>query len=259
MALILEDAVMAILDNWKQKRLTQKIQKNSHYLTKKTSSKDGRLQAIEILKEIETPEAIAGLLQRFRLTVPEITQDEEEKDYVSGIIAACGSKAKQPLIDFIDRYDEVMHPLTLLAKLIPQEELIAILRDKIEDIGELYSSMKTMKVVEILRHLARYKSDELVDMAINFISEYDDDEVILAAVEILEEQANEKARMPLLELIAQSEATQRIILSVGDMFEKLHWSLKGSKNRNQIEAKLKVEFHILRKGFLKRRKEPEFS
>jgi len=249
---------MALLEDWKKKRLDRKIQKNRAYLTKKTTSKDGRIQAIEILKEIGTSDAISGLLQRFRLTVPELTQDEEEKKYICTIIRERGDKTIEPLKKFIDGYDEVMHPLTLLAEKIPEQDMIQLLIGKVQDMSELYSSGKTIKLIEMLRHLARYKNEKLLDAALTFIDPIFDDEVILAAIELLEAQEDESVRQPLMELGAQTEITHRIAFRIGDMFEKLHWSIKGHTQRKPLEAKLKIEFQIQRGGYLKRRHAQEF-
>lgn len=243
---------MALISDWKENRLAKKIRKNGHYLTLKTSSKDGRLQAIEILKEIGTKEAISAMLLRFRLTVPELTQDEDEKDYVSDIITKLGEKAKEPLIDFINRYDEVMRPLRLLAKLLSDEEITSILIEKIQDVDELYSSMRTIKIVEILKHLSEYKTPNLVPVALKFINS-GDDEVVIEAIDVLATQADEETRIPLLTLASAPDTTMRIIIHIGEMFEKLKWSIKGIPKRKQLEARLKSEFHIKKGGFLKRR------
>ena len=70
--------------------------------------------------------------------------------------------------------------------------------------------MKTIKLVEILRHLAQYSSPKLLNIALHIVESHDDDEVILAAIEVLETQANKKARLPLLKLASDPDTTQRI-------------------------------------------------
>lgn len=244
---------MSFLDNWNNRRRQRKIEKYAQHLCKRSSSRDSRLQAIDFLKDDGSSEAISALLQRFRLTVPELTQDEEEKEYICSVITDFGDKAKEPLLDFIKRHDEVMKPLTLLSNLISSDEMIDILINRIQEIGELYSAMKTIKVVEILRHLAQYSSPKLVKLSMDIISRSDDDEVILAAIEVLEQQADEHTRIPLLELAADPDTTQRITVRIGDLLVKLHWSLKGLKTRKELEVKLKTEFYTVKGGFLKRK------
>jgi len=245
--------MMSFIETWKQRRLESKIAKYAHYLTQKTSSKEGRVQAMEFLRDIGSPEAITALLQRFRLTIPELTQDEEEKDYVCSLIKNFGVVAKGPLLHFIQHHDEVMKPLDLLGRLVSPDEMVDILIEQIKDVRELYSAMKTIKVVEVLRYLARFTSLKLVELGLSIITTIDDDEVILAAIEMLEHQADDKVRVPLLELAAQPETTMRIAIRIADMFVNLHWSIKGVAARKQLEAKLKNEFYTVTGGFLKKK------
>lgn len=250
---------MSFLDNWKEKRVAKKIAKNSQYLSNKTSSRDGRYAAIEELKEIGSIEAIEGLLQRFRLTTPELTQDEEEKDYVSEYIRSKRKEAVDPLKEFIKRYDQVMRPLRLLSSILSEEEMVSFLRERINEVGELFSESQTIKLVEMLRHLAKYHTNDLVDIALEYIRPGENDEVIVAAVEILENQNDEKSRIPLLELAVHEETTQRITFRIGDLIEKLQWNIKGFPERKQLEDKLKGEFRILKGGFIKRKMEELYS
>ena len=53
---------------------------------------------------------------------------------------------------------------------------------------------------------------------------------------------------------ADPDITHRIAFRIGELMERLHWSLKGVENRKELESKLAEEFHILKKGFLKKKK-----
>ncbi|MBN2384394.1 hypothetical protein JXQ70_16065 [bacterium] len=244
---------MSIFDDWKKRRIDRKIEKYGQYLSLKTSSRDGRWQAMEFLRDSGSSEAISALLQRFRLTIPELTQDEEEKDFVCTIISEKGVIAKKPLLQYISKYDEIMKPLVLLAQILGPDEMVVYLVNQIKDVGELFSSMKTIKVVEILRHLALYQSACLVDLGLSIITSFDDDEVILAGLEVLEKQADERSRQTMLELAAAPETTLRITFRIGDIIEKLGWSIKGVTDRKQLEVKLRDEFYTVKGGYLKRK------
>lgn len=248
---------MQFIQEWKENRLAKKIQKTGRHLSSKTSSRDSRLQSIDFLKDIQNQDALQALLQRFRFTAPELTQDEEEKDYVASLIRARGQAALEPLKTYIRQHDEIVYPLSLLGKLVSEEEMIDFLIDVAAGVGELYSGHKTIKLVELLRYLSRFRSPALVDFATTYLTASHDDEVIIAAIDILQQQADERARTALIDLAMDQSTTQRIIYRLGELFVLLQWSIKGGSDRKQFESRLKPEYYVVRGGLVKRKNQTE--
>ena len=90
-----------------------------------------RLEAIQTLVELKTPEAAAALLKRFTFTIDPSITDEEEKDIAFRGIVASGKDVVPFVIDFCAKAEALTWPLKILGEILDDEEcrneLIALL------------------------------------------------------------------------------------------------------------------------------------
>src|SRR5690606_18614939 len=95
---------MGILDLFgsREKREAKRIKDLARRSQEKYGDPALRQRALEGLRDIGTPDAIAALMQRFTVrTEPGIT-DEEEKEYTLEILQSFGERAVQPVITFLE-------------------------------------------------------------------------------------------------------------------------------------------------------------
>lgn len=90
-----------------------------------------RLEAIQTLVAMNTPEASAALLKRFTFTIDPSITDSEEKDIAFRGIVASGKDVVPAVIDFCAKAEVLTWPLKILAELLDdndyRNELIALL------------------------------------------------------------------------------------------------------------------------------------
>jgi len=90
-----------------------------------------RLEAIQTLVEMNTPEASAALLKRFTFTIDPSITDQEEKDIAFRGIIATGKSVVPAVVEFCAKAEALTWPLKILAELLNDEEyrneLIALL------------------------------------------------------------------------------------------------------------------------------------
>jgi hypothetical protein len=90
-----------------------------------------RLEAIQTLVEMNTPEASAALLKRFTFTIDPSITDQEEKDIAFRGIIATGKAVVPFVTEFCIKAEALTWPLKILGELLNDEEhrneLIALL------------------------------------------------------------------------------------------------------------------------------------
>ena len=204
----------------------------------------GRSRALEQLRELGTPDAIAALLQRFTVkTEPGIT-DLEEKEYTFSIIKSFGDAAIQPVKDFIRREESVAWGLRCLDALLDEEESTTVLLEELEKLAREYTREPDKKVT-LLNHVAERSDARIAETAGKFLDDPSDD-VRIAALQTLRKQGEASRSQAdavvgcLLEAeaprvrTAAAEAMAELELPVGDKRDALAsrlpsgWSIDGA-------------------------------
>ena len=81
-----------------------------------------RVAALDRLAGWATPEAIAALLRRFTIQVPQGSMDLEEKQYTVRLLAQIGKPAVEPILHYLRTQGEVTWPVRALREILPPEE-----------------------------------------------------------------------------------------------------------------------------------------
>ena len=225
-------------------RLKFRIDRNTKKLSERYAQHEARMEALDKLRDIGTPDAIYGLARRFSATSENLGLDQEEKKRVQDVLIAFGDRAIEPIQRYMVSYDKVTWAIGALEHTIAKEVLIPFLFEVLKEGDPVY--IRGEKATQILTALQRLKTPEVVECVIPCLSSADDT-VRIAAVECLEVHADEKAREPLIEtLVNPDEDSMRVRMRIGEAFEKLGWDVKGF--RKKVESALPKPFRVNSKG-----------
>ncbi|HWV37436.1 MAG TPA: HEAT repeat domain-containing protein [Vulgatibacter sp.] len=220
-------------------------------LTKKAHEKYGdpamRSRALEGLRDIGTPEAIAALIQRFTVHLEPGITDAEEKEYVFGMVTGFGEKAVQPLVDFLRRSDSVAWALRCLEELVPQDELVGILTDLLHKLSQEYARDPEKKVV-LINRLVTIR-DERIPKAVEPFLEDPSDEVVTAALTNLVEQGSTSSAGAIAACLVGAEAP-RVRAGAAAALADLGAPIEA--NREEVQAKLPAGFQLGKDGVVRR-------
>lgn len=220
-------------------------------LSKKSQEKygdpAGRSRALEGLRDIGTPEAIAALLQRFTVhTEPGIT-DAEEKDYVFGMVSSFGEKAVDPLVDFLRRSDSVAWAVRCLEEIVPQEDLVKITTELLHKLASEYSRDPEKKVV-LINRLATIDDDRIPPAVTPFLEDASD-EVIIAALANLVEHKSTGSAEAVAACLVGAEAP-RVRAAAAAALADL--AVPVESHRDELTAKLPAAFRLGPDGIVHR-------
>jgi HEAT repeat protein len=221
-----------------------RIERKTKTLLHRYSQSDARMEAVEVLKEIGTPQAIYSLARRFSSTSENLGVDQEEKQYIRDVLIGFGDKAIEPVIRYIRSYDKVTWAIQVLEKLQPREELVSFLFEILHEGDPIY--IRGEKALQILKALEQVEDPTVVEGVIPCLQS-PDDTVRFAAVECLEKKADLLAREPFLEaLINSEEDSARVRTRLAEAFERSGWEVKGF--RKKVAEVLPEGFRVTSKG-----------
>lgn len=172
--------IFGLFGGSKEKREAKRIRD----LAKRSQERYGdpamRSKALESLRDIGTPEALAALLQRFTVkTEPGIT-DSEEKNYTVQILTSFGEDAIVPVVEFLERTDAgVSWGVRCLQELVEEDELIGAIAKILDRLSTQYARDPEKKVV-LLKLLAEHRDDRIAPTAVKFLDDPADDVRIAA-------------------------------------------------------------------------------
>ena len=225
-------------------RLNLRINRSTKTLLERYAQNESRLEAVDKLKSIGTPEAIYSLARRFSATTENLGIDQDEKRYVRDVLVGFGQEAVEPLKLYLRRHDQVTWAIDALSTLRPDEDVLPFLLeilfrgDTVRIRGE--------KATRIIKALESMPVEGVVGGVIPCLKS-PDDTVRLAAVECLEVHADERAREPLLNaLVSDEEDSVRVQARITETLERLGWVVTGF--RKKVEAVLPEPFRVSSKG-----------
>ncbi len=225
-------------------RLKLRIERNTKTLLQRYAQHEARMEALDKLHEIGTPEAIYGLARRFSATSENLGIDQEEKKHVQEVLVGFGEKAIEPLKRHIKNHDQVTWSIDALKQLMGNEQLIPFLLEILKGGDPIY--IRGEKANQILRALEHLGDPAVVPGVIPCLQS-PDDTVRFVAVECLAAYGDERAREPFLAALTDpNEDSARVKTRIGEALEKAEWDVKGY--RKKVEAVLPAPFRVSSKG-----------
>jgi hypothetical protein len=213
---------------------TSPVQKLAPKVADKRGLAPDRWEAIQALAKFDSEEAVEALLVRFTFyTDPTIT-DQEEKDFVFQTVASKGKAAVEPLKRFLKKAESVTWPLKMLERVVPPEELIAILRGMLGDMDTEYERDPQRKL-QVLAELEVRSGDGVTAAVKPFLRDVHEAARFHAVGAIFAQDDRESAREELMDLIAREESVRNKV-RVLDGFAKYGWAVDPARVGRLPEA-----------------------
>jgi hypothetical protein len=248
---------MGLLDIFRKKGSEQEstgsIARQVSKLTNKHVDSEVRTYAAQELAADGRPEAIRGMLKRFRFMIDSSINDQDEKQLVCELLLKLGSAAEAPLIEYIQQEDEVVWALRSLKQLVSAERMRQVLCELLAQFLHAEHIRFPQKEVVVIDHCAEFEDEDVARALLPFLED-DDDDVRLAAVRALGKPAYEElAREEFLRVLAGSEDRPRVVRGMTESLAELQWPVRG--HRPAIEKLLPEGYYIVRKGTIRHRGE----
>lgn len=207
-----------------------------------------RVGAMERLAEWGSPGAIATLLRRFTIQVPQGSMDLEEKQYALRLLTQIGRPAVAPILHYIKTEGEVTFAARALIEILPHDEYFVTMKQVLEGLGS-YTRWPEAKAV-LIQHLPDDAYALMKEVVLRYLEEEDDD-VCIAAIDYLARNGEEDAREHLLLTLLKSESRPRVNGRILEHFCERDWPVKGYRKR--VEELISDPFYLTSKGTVKRR------
>jgi len=208
-----------------------------------------RVAAMERLAAWKTPGAVAALLRRFTVQVPQASMDQEEKQYTVRLIVQNGRGAVEPILHYLRTEPEVTYPVQALREILPAEEFTSVIQEILDGMIQSYTRWPEAKVV-LIEHLPDESFGRLQETVTRFLND-DDDDVCIAAIDYLARNGDEAVREGMLTLFLSADARPRVRGRILGHFCERDWPVKGFRKR--VEEVISEPYYLTSKGTVRRR------
>lgn len=169
--------------------------KHGDTLKNQVTTKEMRLEAIEILADGPPEFAIPQLLKRFELSVEHGLQDNKEKERVAEVILGWPEQAKPFVLEILKTKKRIAWPIRLVERLWPEPaEHVGLLLAELRPEEAGFNETQQERNIELLLALKDCSDPRIADSVIPFVS-LRDESVRMAALECLEQQAGGSPRL----------------------------------------------------------------
>jgi HEAT repeat protein len=224
-------------------RERKRIKELSRRAQEKYGDPAARTRALEQLRDIGTPEAIAALLQRFTVkTEPGIT-DTEEREFTLSIVTSFGDAAVGPVEEFIRTQENVAWGLRCLEQLVSEERRIGVVVEVLEKLAREYTREPDKKVL-LINHLADTRDPRIAPAVERFLDDPSDD-VRIAALQTLVAQGATDARDRIAACLIEAEAP-RVRAAAADALARLGVPVEA--RREELQSRLPPGFALDAQG-----------
>lgn len=195
-------------------------------LKNKMSSKEQRLEAIDVLEKLDAAEGITELLKRFEIVLESGLQDVKEKESCLNAIVKHGSHARPYVEHYLENQKRLAWVIRIAEKIFPKDEFLQlILKNVHTDVVE-FDDDTMERNLDILFALKEFQDPNITEKISPFLSSRDDDTRI-AVLECLEVQAeiDPKARNIILNLAQNptNDINSRFMGAVTHIIKKNRW------------------------------------
>lgn len=165
-----------------------------------------RMEAIQALADIKSPDAAAALLKRFTFTIDPSITDQEEKDLAFRAIVAAGKDVVPAVAEFCVKAEALTWPLKVLAAVLDEDAYRDELLDLLEGFDTEYARNVEPKIqlIQALEDVVHADVREAVERFLEDVNET----VRFHAVQTTFAQAMSESLLPLLDLLVGEESVR---------------------------------------------------
>lgn len=196
---------MGLFDFFSKKGAQTPVQKLAAKAADKRGMAPDRWEALQALAKIDSEEAVEALLRRFTFYVDPSITDQEEKDSVFEAVVAKGALAVEPLKRFIRKSESLSWPLKMLDRVLPSDEVVAILVDLLEGMDTEYERDPTRKL-QLLAELETRKGAGVVPAVMPFLKDVNETARFHAVNALFAQEEAEQAHEALLEALYREDS-----------------------------------------------------
>jgi hypothetical protein len=165
-----------------------------------------RMEALQQLAEMKTPDAAAALLKRFTFVIdPSITDSEEKEVAFQGVVAA-GKDCVPAVVEFCVKAEQLTWPLKILHELLEDEEYQDELIDLLSRFDTEYARNVEPKI-QVIQALEEVVAEEVREAVAPFLEDVNET-VRFHAVETTFAQNNTESLPALVKLLEAEESVR---------------------------------------------------
>lgn len=235
----------------------RRIRKLRKTLTNMYVQPPERKYAIEMLHDINTPDAVMALLARFEDNAPNTTVDADEKTYVYETLVNMATDPRVDVrgivIDYLrGREEKINWPMKVLTDLLDYQEMIALVRELLASCGDDYQRNPEKKHELILRS-ADLRDKELTQELVRFLDDLNETIRFLTVEALIKHGFWDVIEEPLRQRLAEEESI-RISKKIAETFAAHKNWLVPEDEREGIEKMLTDEFALHKEGYVYQRR-----
>lgn len=185
-----------------------------------------RLEALQSLAKLGTPEAAAVLLKRFSFYIEPSMNDVEEKDIAFQGIAAVGEDAVDSIVAYCEKAESLTWPLKLLKAILPHDAYVVEVVDLLADHDTDYARNVDPKV-QLMAALTGEDAPELQVEVVRFVEDVSEPVRFQAVLTLLSLKGDES--LDALVDLATSEESVRIRNKIAEGFAERRWVVPSDK------------------------------
>lgn len=194
-----------------------------------------RMEAIQQLADMRTPDAAAALLKRFTFTIDPSITDQEEKDVAFQGVVGAGKDVVPAVLEFCKKAEALTWPLKILHELLDDEEYEVEMIDLLGRFDTEYARNVDPKL-QVIQALEEVKSDAVREAVEPFLEDVNET-VRFHAVETTFAQNNPESIAPLVKLL-ENEESVRVKNKVGEGLLFRGWAIPAEL-RAAVETALR--------------------
>jgi HEAT repeat protein len=211
-------------------------------LTNAHTQTQDRMRAMEVLAEMGTPEALAGVLQRFTYRVEASIHDNDEKEYACQLLIDAGPKAIEPIKAFVEVNDAVYWPLRALRDIAGTESAVGLLLEAL-DRSLAREGRQNDQKVQLVANLRDFKHPRVQARLLELVRDRDE-EVRILAIDALITYGEEVALGPAVERALDPEESPRVKTVVIEQLIEHGWPLTEWRERLEVASALPVPYAL---------------
>lgn len=204
-----------------------------------------RMEALQQLAEMKSPDAATALLKRFTFSIDPSITDQEEKDVAFQGIVFAGKDAVPAVLEFCKKAEAVTWPLKILHELLDDAEY----EEKIIQLLERFDTEYARNVepkLQIIQALEEVKSEAVRDAVEPFLEDVNET-VRFHAVATTFAQNNAESLAPLLKLL-ETEESVRVKNKVADGLLFRGWAIPSDQREAVRQALRETAFAVGAEG-----------
>lgn len=165
-----------------------------------------RMDAIQQLADMKTPDAAAALLKRFTFTIDPSITDQEEKDIAFRGVVEAGKDVVPAVIEFCKKAEALTWPLKILHEVLDDDEYEKQVIDLLDRFDTEYARNVEPKL-QAIQALEEVKSEAVREAVEPFLEDVNET-VRFHAVETTFAQNNPESIEPLVKLLESEESVR---------------------------------------------------